>query len=51
VPGPANTNNGKVPSRIPYPIEEQSLNKKNYEAQIASMGGQDNINTKMWWQP
>ncbi len=50
VPGPTNTNDGKVPSRIPYPLSEQSLNRVNYTDAAARMGG-DNMNHKMWWQP
>lgn len=50
VPGPTNANDGKVPSRIPYPLSEQSLNRVNYEDAAKRMGG-DNMNHKLWWQP
>lgn len=49
VPGPTNSNNGKIPSRIPYPLEEQSLNTNNYNEAASRIGG-DNMNTKVWWQ-
>ena len=49
VPGPTNVNDGKIPSRLPYPLEEQSLNGKSYEAAVNAIGA-DNINTKIWWQ-
>lgn len=41
-------NNGKMPSRFVYPITTQSYNKKNYDAAVARMGG-DNINVNVWW--
>lgn len=50
VAGPANVNDGKVPSRIPYPLSEQSLNRINYTDAAKRMGN-DNMNHKMWWQP
>lgn len=49
VPGPTNTNNGKIPVRIPYPLEEQSLNETNYKEASTRIGG-DNMNVKVWWQ-
>lgn len=49
VAGPTNVNDGKVPSRIPYPLSEQSLNRTNY-ADAAKRMGNDNMNYKMWWQ-
>lgn len=50
VPGPTNVNDGKVPTRIPYPLSEQSLNRVNYTDAAGRMGN-DNMNYKMWWQP
>lgn len=41
-------NDGKMPSRFNYPVYVQSLNKANYDAAVARMGG-DNINVKVWW--
>ncbi len=49
VPGPTNTNDGKIPNRIPYPLEEQSLNRDNYKAEVSTIG-EDNMNVKVWWQ-
>jgi hypothetical protein len=49
VPGPTNVNGGKIPVRIPYPLEEQSLNTDHYNEAIGRMGG-DNMNAKVWWQ-
>lgn len=50
VPGPANVNDGKIPSRIPYPLQEQTLNETNYTQAVFQMGG-DDLNTRLWWQP
>lgn len=49
VPGPTNTNDNKIPSRLPYPLEEQSLNATSYKEAVQAIGG-DNINAKLWWQ-
>lgn len=50
VPGPANVNDGKIPSRLPYPLQEQTLNATNYQQAVSNMGG-DDLNTRLWWQP
>ncbi len=50
VPGPTNVNNGQIPSRIPYPLTEQSLNQANYEEAASRMTGGDTMNGRMWWQ-
>lgn len=50
VAGPSNVNEGNIPSRIPYPLSEQSLNRTNYTDAAQRMGG-DNMNHKLWWQP
>jgi Starch-binding associating with outer membrane len=39
VPGPANVTSGVVPTRFLYPLSEQSLNSKNYNAAISRIGG------------
>jgi len=36
------------PARFPYPISEQNLNQKNYEAASAAIGG-DKVTTKLFW--
>lgn len=47
--GPGVQNNGQMPSRFVYPIIVQSVNGANYKAAIESMGGPDDINTKVYW--
>jgi SusD/RagB-like outer membrane lipoprotein/putative VirB-like lipoprotein len=39
---------GQVPSRMAYPIREQTLNAVNYNAAAASIGG-DKLTTKLFW--
>jgi hypothetical protein len=46
--GPGLQNGGKMPTRLVYPVSVQSLNKVNYDAAVASMGG-DNMQTRVWW--
>jgi len=46
--GPGLQNNGIMPTRLVYPTLVQSLNKKNYDAAVAAMGG-DNMLVKVWW--
>ncbi len=41
-------NINEIPSRIPYPSIEQSVNKDNYNAAVSSLGG-DLLTTKFWW--
>lgn len=43
-----NTNNNKIPVRMPYPITEQTLNGKNYQEAVSRQGA-DDLNTKVWW--
>ena len=38
---------GGVPSRLYYPVKEQTVNKESYQDAIASQGG-DVIETKLW---
>ncbi len=42
-------NDGKMPTRFPYPLDIRTKNKTNYDKQIQKMGG-DDINFKIWWQ-
>ena len=51
VPGPLATTvtNGLVPTRVFYPILEQSVNSSNYSAASSSIGG-DIITAKHWYQ-
>lgn len=39
---------GEVPSRMTYPIREQTLNAANYNAAAISIGG-DRLKTKLFW--
>lgn len=39
---------GQIPSRMTYPIREQTLNAANYSAAAASIGG-DKLKTKLFW--
>lgn len=39
---------GQIPSRMTYPIREQTLNAVNYNAAAASIGG-DKLKTKLFW--
>ncbi len=48
IKGPGLRNGGKMPSRLNYPINIGTLNRKSYEEAVAAMGG-DDINTKVWW--
>jgi hypothetical protein len=44
-------NGGKILRRVPYPGNEQTLNKANLEAAIAAQGlsGHGDMNTPVWW--
>ncbi len=42
-------NGGKMPVRFRYPISIQTNNIENYKAAVAALG-EDNINTKLWWE-
>lgn len=37
-----------IPVRYPYPVNEQNVNRLNYEAASAAIGG-DEVTTKLWW--
>jgi len=39
---------GQIPSRMAYPIREQTLNATNYNAAATSIGG-DKLSTKIFW--
>lgn len=36
------------PQRYPYPLDESSNNKENYDAAVAALGGKDIASAKMW---
>ncbi len=42
-------NDGIIPTRLPYPTTEYSLNRVSLDAGIAINGGADNMKTKLWW--
>ncbi len=42
-------NDGLVPTRFPYPISEQVLNKARYDKGVQMNNGPDNQKTKLWW--
>jgi hypothetical protein len=46
--GPGVRNDGKMPSRLNYPVPVQTLNRTNYQSAVTQMGG-DDINVKVWW--
>ncbi|WP_079718350.1 SusD/RagB family nutrient-binding outer membrane lipoprotein [Parapedobacter luteus] len=41
-------NDGRMPSRLMYPINVQTLNRANYLEAVQAMGG-DDLNVKVWW--
>lgn len=41
-------NDGLIPTRLPYPTSEYSLNKAKLDEGI-KMNGADNMKTKLWW--
>lgn len=49
-PGAGMDNNKVMPVRFVYPATLQQTNKDNYNAAVESIGGSDDINTKVWWE-
>ncbi len=47
-PSFVNANNDQIPVRFQYPVEQQALNNENYQNAVQRQGD-DNINTKVWW--
>ena len=41
-------NNAVMPARFTYPTDQQLYNKQNYQEAVQLIGN-DNINTKVWW--
>jgi hypothetical protein len=37
-----------IPVRYPYPVNEQNVNRINFEAASTAIGG-DDVSTKLWW--
>lgn len=44
-----NETKGKRPSRMPYPIDEQSKNAASWQEAVDRMGGSDVWTTPVWW--
>jgi hypothetical protein len=42
-------NDGKIPVRFPYPTDEYARNPSNLQAGIGLLGGNDDLNTRVWW--
>lgn len=42
-------NNGVMPSRLYYPSDLAVENPENYAEAVEMLGGNDDINTKVWW--
>ncbi|MEO7045336.1 MAG: SusD/RagB family nutrient-binding outer membrane lipoprotein, partial [Ferruginibacter sp.] len=38
-----------MPRRFEYPLSEKTLNKKNVDDALQSMGGKDDWNNRVWW--
>lgn len=47
--GPGVSNNGNVPTRLRFPSTVQALNQTNYQAAVEVLGGEDNLQTPVWW--
>ena len=42
-------NDGILPTRLPYPTMEQTLNASAYGRAVESIGGENNATTPLWW--
>ncbi|WP_031530670.1 SusD/RagB family nutrient-binding outer membrane lipoprotein [Dyadobacter crusticola] len=49
VPPALNTNGNVIPTRLPYPGSEESLNFDNYSAALAAQGGKNDMKMKLWF--
>lgn len=38
-----------IPTRMKYPLDEQTLNGTEYANGVSALGGADNQDTKLWW--
>ena len=45
---PASDALSNIPVRFPYPVNEQNVNRLNYEQASIAIGG-DDVATKLWW--
>ncbi len=46
----AGTNDGIIPTRLPYPSSEESLNYDHFEEALNRQGGENNMKLKLWWE-
>lgn len=44
-----NYTGGQIPRRFQYPASEEGLNKASKDAAVARLGGNDNWNSRVWW--
>lgn len=44
-----NTNGNILPTRLPYPGSEESLNKENFNTALTAQGGQNDMKLKLWF--
>lgn len=49
LPPARNTNQNVIPTRLPYPGSEESLNVANFNAALAAQGGQNTMKLKLWF--
>jgi hypothetical protein len=45
----ANSNNDLIPTRLPYPSSEESLNYHHFKAALDRQGGPNTKTLKLWW--
>ncbi|GAB3921454.1 SusD/RagB family nutrient-binding outer membrane lipoprotein [Larkinella terrae] len=48
-PSVINTNGGVIPTRLPYPGTEESLNFTNFNDALTKQGGKNDMKTKLWF--
>ena len=48
-PPTLNTNQNVIPTRLPYPGSEESLNFENFSSALTRMGGKNDMKTKLWF--
>lgn len=49
VPSVINTNGGVIPTRLPYPGSEESLNYANFNEALTRQGGKNDMKLKLWF--
>ncbi|GAB3985483.1 SusD/RagB family nutrient-binding outer membrane lipoprotein [Spirosoma daeguense] len=49
VPSVINTNGGILPTRLPYPGSEESLNYANFNEALTRQGGKNDMKLKLWF--